>query len=113
MSGKVIGEFVCDSIKDFGMGYDGKYSGIDNIYTKSCLDEQEMYDYIGESYGFGWHIFDLVIYDKPKELREFMKPCINDHNCGGLCKAQEPLSDKCMKTMSKPPQSWCYVEYLS
>ena len=46
---------------------------------------------------YAWHISDLVIYDKPKELSEFE----------GLRKTKfgyEPIEIK------RPPQSWCYVE---
>jgi len=48
---------------------------------------------------YGWHISDLVIYDKPKELSEFMKA---EYNYG---KIHLPPSK-----LYRPPQSWCYVE---
>lgn len=97
LNSKVIGVFTCDWIKDFGMAYDGKYSGIDAIHELSCLGYDDMYDYIGEEYGYGWHISDLVIYDKPKELKEFSKYW--DY----FIDNQTP----------RPPQSWCYVEELT
>lgn len=53
---------------------------------QSCLSFEEIKKYIGigDKTFYAWHISNLVIYDKPKELSEF-----------GL---------------TRPPQSWCYVE---
>ena len=69
-------------------------------------------------WGFGWHISDLKIYDKPKELGEFRKPCNHINDCctckeaefqydgdelrGLVCRREIPLI--------RPPQSWCYIE---
>lgn len=82
--GKAIGEFVCDRIipweedmtppvplSDIGMTYPEvrKYGGLtETLYL--------------------WHISNLLIYDKPKELNEFF----------------------CRKPLIHPPMSWCYVE---
>ena len=109
--GKVIGEFVCDKIYNlfpFAMG-----TGIElldelvspEMFCKeSCLTEQEICDYIGEKDGYGWHISNLKIYDKPKELSEFLscKKCVGKkYNYCGSCKGS---------SITRPPQSWCYVE---
>ena len=53
--------------------------------------------------GYAWHISDLKIYDKPKELGEFRKVCLN-----GKC--SDCIYEECKIT--RPPQSWCYVEEL-
>lgn len=37
-------------------------------------------------------------YDKPKELSEFHKRCNDIYGCGA------------MPPLTRPPQSWCYVE---
>ena len=125
LSGKVIGEFVCDKITSFGFdayyhtlthrhgGYNvslGAFSE-QELYSKSCLSFADIYEYIGERYGYAWHISDLVIYDKPKELNDFMK--IN-RECWyatlGIAKrdCSECKNESCF--ISRPPQSWCYVE---
>ena len=76
---KVIGEFVCDTIvTDKTFGHDPLFNGA------ACMSEVEAAAYSCQSPIYGWHISNLVIYDKPKELSEF-----------GL---------------KRPPQSWCYVE---
>lgn len=108
LNGKVIGEFVCDEIYDIGYSpynhggfisnIDGYLSNTDDLYKKSCLDLEKMFNYLSQGYGYGWHISDLKIYDKPKELSEFYKPAVCNYN--GL----EPIT--------RQPQSWCYVERL-
>ena len=80
LSGKVIGEFVCDSIRKGGAdNFIQAY--YHNNPDETCLTDQELvlYATIGKSLYF-WHISDLKIYDKPKELGEF---CVrNNHpNC--------------------------------
>lgn len=117
---KVIGEFVCDRIDK----YEAEFTEDDECYQdirlvwkdedfddeedflvvtsnekdnpddcklckESCLSFEEIKQYIGICFGenfYAWHISDLVIYDKPKELSEF--------------------------SLTRPPQSWCYVEEI-
>ena len=80
LSGKVIGEFVCDSIRKGGADNFIQAYYLNNP-DETCLTDQELvlYATIGKSLYF-WHISDLKIYDKPKELGEF---CVrNNHpNC--------------------------------
>lgn len=98
---KVIGEFVCD---DCSLLTKAHYGYIEQF---GCLPRDALNAYMGisgmelsDSDGcYGWHISDLVIYDKPKELRKF----------SGLRQTKfglEPVS------LTRPPQSWCYVEEL-
>ena len=94
LNGKVIGEFVCDEITKFS--FDEKYDNItlSDMSWGSCLTKDEIADYSnGQYFIYGWHISDLVIYDKPKELREFVVE-------------RYP----CLARLKRPPQSWCYVE---
>ena len=99
--GKVIGEFICDKVfllhpytydrgnadlerRKFIQTFEGS-SKENEILAATCLTQDEMFDYIGAgNYGYGWHISDLKIYGKPKELSEFR--------------------------LTRPPQSWCYIE---
>ena len=119
-NGKVIGEFACGEITFLGnVATDPwKYiQGSTHEYHKqlvtenACLTESEMLSYGGK---YGWHISNLVTYDKPKELSEFMKPCKNDLYCE-VCAMYSEFSERCLNkalTISRPPQSWCYVEEL-
>ena len=109
--GKVIGEFVCDNIFPIWAGYIGKQGD-------DCLTYDEREQYLAEKGGCGWHISNLKIYDKPKELSEFRKPCIygeeSERPCF-TCDKSGYASDMhlyCFNTVTKPPQSWCYVEEL-
>lgn len=118
--GKVIGEFVCDKLYPVWAGVDAAgdqhlKSGIP-LQDKTCLSEDALFDYlfkgIGNSDGWGWHISSFQIYDTPKDLSEFMKPCENDLYCE-ICAMYSEFQDKCGNkalTLSRPPQSWCYVE---
>lgn len=107
-AGKVIGEFVCDSV---GEAWLQKYHGLHGWLTswgkeQDCLTGQEMSEYAGKRDAlFGWHISDLVIYDKPKELREFSNgKSVFTIGKNGVLK---------YTGMTRPPQSWCYVEEVA
>lgn len=86
-----------------------------------CLSAQELFDYIGVGkHLYAWHISDLKIYDKPRELSEFNRPCVSPtHDCEDCIKGKTPYTwgfdeDKgtifCTRKIKRPPQSWCYVE---
>lgn len=115
-NGKVIGEFICDSIYEFEAEISKRANAYESITLRkqsedydeygdyryslvaengdnanwfmhqSCLYWDDLKKYLGNKSRdfYGWHISDLVIYDKPKELGEF-----------GLRHA---------------PQSWCYIK---
>lgn len=96
-NGKVIGEFVCDEI------YDCRDINGDD----TCITVAEWLKYTKGHKGkvYGWHIFNLVIYDKPKELSNFRKPLIchrgtQKDNCNGCWDCE----------IKSPPQSWYYAE---
>ena len=40
-----------------------------------CLTIEEVKAYLGGNNGYNWHISDLKIYDKAKELGEFVTVC--------------------------------------
>lgn len=150
--GKVIGEFVCDTVYNYEAEFtdlhlpvddprtclnaiyevwhdsDGeKYSSgvasneIDNndcaLFNESCLTFEEVRKYVGEAFlaeFYGWHISDLVIYDKPKELSEFKGLCkYMDRDCGVCPYYDYSIMDCKGRTITRPPQSWCYVEELT
>ena len=121
--GKVVGEFVCDKIckytaDPFISKHIKKQCEISDeaMVKQSCLSLDELYHYESHpethNWGmFGWHISDLKIYDEPKELWHFFKPC-GDCDKKGTRRCTEELSDCRAKTITRPPQSWCYVESL-
>ena len=121
--GKVIGEFVCDNVKMSFVGYNEKgLPSYWDILDGSCLTPNELVCYGGFKTLYGWHISDLVIYDKPKELNEFYTECqMNCEHCemwGSVRVNAEEFDMDCKsdwfnhKPLKRPPQSWCYVEEL-
>lgn len=120
---KVIGEFVCDRIdelQDFELSpskrfYEVEKSRLDLFLKESCLSYDEICEYRKNLPYFkplyGWHISNLKIYDKPKELSEFKRPCNKEHDCC-VCDRYDYMGHKCFDEITRPPQSWGYVEEL-
>ena len=111
-NGKVIGEFVCDRIRDFKVLADVRiedYYSADLQYSQ--LNTSEITEYIGIGrIGYGWHISNLVIYDKPKELSDFR---YTEETVWKRVSGKTWIDKSDMDTrVKKPPQSWCYVEDL-
>lgn len=119
LSGKVIGEFVCHEIiqynydryfqEYFVAGYIGAYMPL----REMCLTQECLYEYGKGKTLYGWHISNIQIYDKPKELSDFYKPCPTEQK--GNCYGCDYLADRdyggiCANNLTRPPQSWCYVE---
>ncbi len=123
--GKVIGEFICDKvypIKNKGSSFvvaNEEQSVTNEIAGQSCLYYDDMVSYFGDKNGYGWHISDLKIYDKPRELSEFRKPCDWNYDCCTckrakyeLTKAEAKVFYGCDSELTRPPQSWMYIEDL-
>ena len=69
--GQVIGEFICDKVMFLTpLGLRG-FEMRDEILKSICLTNDDLNAYGGLKTLYGWHISDLKIYDKPKELSEF------------------------------------------
>lgn len=128
LGGRVIGEFTCEWIYEIGKrgipeNFDYCYLslnewGNDDIETEikaisaSCVSKEKLNAYGAKApFLYGWHISDLKIYDKPRELREFKK---NNRDCFyadlGLAKRDCPDCKNSGCFLERPPQSWCYVE---
>lgn len=120
ISGKVVGEFVCDKIYTIEAigplpwgGSKGSWSPFNP--NDACLTVNEIEDYIDGRDGFGWHISNLTIYEKPKKLHEFngicSKKALKDCECGTCERLLKSGIGHCpMDFLKRPPQSWCYVE---
>ena len=85
LNGTVVGEFTCDSILEIpadGSNY-GTYDISDDDLSLTCLTQEDLWEYGKGRTLYGWHISNLIVYDQPKQLQEFLE---------------------------KAPQSWCYVK---
>ena len=136
LNGKIIGEFICNKTDIIYTYSDLKFSKdctlisyAETILKYGCLSLDELIAYANDKeYIYGWHISNLKVYDKPKELGEFNKPCDFNYDCF-LCdravydkKVITDISGKitkvnnkfiaCDDVITRPPQSWCYVEEL-
>ena len=141
LSGKVIGEFVCDNIicsqAYYGNSGEKHLTNLFGVEIKdTCLCLNEIFDYIigkdkKDGTGWLWHISELKIYDKPKELGEFRKLCIDKYQYCQSCKYglivlspdeeeyamyhggyYDTFDTVCTNRVTRPPQSWCNVEEL-
>lgn len=106
MNGKVIGEFVCDDI----LGH-CEMANADMAEQYGCVKREDILKYSNGKEVYGLHISNLVIYDKPKKLREFKK---YNRECWyadlGLAKRDCPECQNRECFLTQPPQSYCYVE---
>lgn len=77
-----------------------------------CLSFNDMKAYLGNKKGYDWHISDLKIYDKPKELSEFKVLCNVKTDCHN-CPYYNYNKMNCDgRVITRAPQSWQYVEDL-
>lgn len=77
LNGLVVAKFTLKKITPIGkdmFGYcpftseilDGEWLG-----KGSCLTQNDLRRYLGDKTGYAWHIDNLVIFDKPKELKDY------------------------------------------
>ena len=129
-NGKVIGEFVCYCIDrvEIVTSITADYIQVNGKRTStttkdSCLSFDELQKYTDGKPVYGWHISDLKIYDKPKELCEFRACNFKSMNgtdvCGNYdCKYYQDsgsymIPPSCAKNgciITRPPQSYMFVE---
>lgn len=127
--GKVIGHFVCDNVIQWNYfekliilgGTTSTYMPFTDDLKSTCLSYDEFAKYGKGKTLYGWHISNLVIYEKPKELSEFFHYCGDDPKCDG-CPAHYFSNTECgkedyccsiidgCKPLTRPPQSWQFVE---
>lgn len=129
VNGKVIGEFVCDAVDDIAYvtsAVEGtmmpRYVG--NNESCTCLSEIEIFKYGRGNLLYAWHISDLKLYDEPLEVDEFYvngkaskteRETIDRYS--GLISLKADIESyervfKGKRHITKPPQSWCYVEEM-
>lgn len=113
-SQKVICDFVCDRITDISVVVNNCNEDYNHVYHNdeckgSCLTWKELQEYSKDKPLYAWHISELKIYDKPKELSEFVHYKKFDWWDYGYHENKRQTE---LCNLTRPPQSWCYVEEL-
>lgn len=119
LNGRVIGEFICDKVDKYTFShYEAEYRVTHVEQNAMCLNQPELIHYGKGKTLYGWHISDLKIYDKPKELSEFYRPC----SYKGICYScnrfrpngtpNDKPNDFCDGEIIRPPQSYMFVKEL-
>lgn len=145
LNGKVVAEFTLNKIDTIEICDPFVFRNKEQedwwwFKSNTCLDCEQIMSYIGygsdhdgwgDEYdkGYAWHIDNLKIYDKTKELSDFHKPlsdkdfeegnysleCAGEVACMDWPDGGEYCAD-CIyggaKPLTKAPQSWGYVEEL-
>lgn len=132
----VIGEFVCDRIEEYPQSMLAAASGLDKVklqtlLTTSCLLYNNLAIYVKNKENrkpfYGWHISDLVFYEKPIPLTRFVvegdcagtscRKCFwfvrgNGYNIENDCNLADNYIYRRhgLKPLFRPPQSWCYLD---
>lgn len=115
VNGKVIGEFICDKVErlEEHIEQGGLYYTLSYTFNEQAqLDNWELHDYGKGKTLYAWHISELKIYDRPRELSEFRKPCDRFLDCCTCRRLVRNEYMSCDNKINRPPQSWCYVEDL-
>ena len=118
--GKVVAKFTLNRVEEIDSEYFEFYCKMNaNFHTmtltqkellkKSCLSYKELDNYVDnngiDTIGYVWHISNLVIFDKPKELNEF-KTLKKEYRFNGF----RNEGYETVKPLIKAPQSYMFVE---
>ena len=118
--GKVGLKFTLNKVEEIKSKYVGfaDYStsvlNMAGIEMLSCLKHEELFEYLKYEKGYAWHISNLVIFDKPKELGEFKH--YNKPNCDSCPFQHSALCEYHIEVecddipLTKAPQSYQFIE---
>ena len=124
LNGKIIGRLWCDRVDTFefyetdengnytSVAYksDNKELGIFELEKKSCVDYDDILDYIGLNIGYAIHISKLEVFDKPREINEFYTKKLYT-NVDDMFTDEKQLEDgSWIRPLKKAPQSWQFIE---
>lgn len=97
---KVVAKFTLNKVNAF-FSYD------ETFLEDSCLTSDELEDYAdNKNILYAWHIDNLVIFDKPKELKEFY---VYSHSVVGVGLDGKDKTFEILKSLTKAPQSYCFI----
>ena len=111
LNGKVVFKFRCYKVEEIKLNLAMRFFTESmfepEISKKSCLSSAELFNYIHNNSGYDIHISDLEIFDRPRELSEFVstKLCLVD-----IIWQSQPVFVN--MPLTKAPQNFCYVEVM-
>ena len=117
INGKVVAEFTLNRVEMFTVGS----FGCDDLEKSACMKYSDFIDYFYKpeeldgstiKWGYTWHIADLKIYDKPKELSEFkvFNKDVAEIGMFGWMFNEKELPKYI--PLKRAPQSWQYVNHV-
>ena len=116
--GKVGMQFICDKVDEYPYDYCDGVDIDDDTILETAIDREDINIYAKGKTLYGWHISDLKIYDRPRELSDFYRECEKP------CKPNKGkilcITTKSLKMngcngkipLTRAPQSWQYIEDL-
>ena len=106
LNGKVVCKWECDRVEElyFYDEYATLYleTEIKYFYKKCCLNQKDLFDYLGFRKGYAIPIQNLVVFERAKELKE-LKHLIGYWHFGCL---EKPI----YVGLEKAPQNYAWVE---
>lgn len=117
LNGKVAYEYVVNKVDKYAYDHDFDCDNCSEMMyyihsgelEKACLTYRELLAYGKDRTLYGWHISDLKIYDKPRELNEFGVFCKDFIKCKDI----SCYKDTCINgfiQIEKAPQNFIYCE---
>ena len=108
LNGKVVAEFTLNKVDTLERDLNdwlpkNRYDVSNDLLKNINFNQNELWNYGQGKILYAWHIDNLKIYDKPKELSEFS-------TISHRMKGKESRFTSYL--LQRPPQSWCYVEEL-
>lgn len=127
--GKVVGEYICRKVEI--VRADNMIQAYYSNRPETRVTDEQLFAYAnGRPLKF-LYMEDVIFYDKPKELGEFRYPCVDKYEYCQGCRYgsiiispdeeeyalyhrgyYENFDTVCNNRVTRPPQSWCYVEEL-
>lgn len=102
LNGKVVAKFTLNKVDEleFYDFWEEQYYWKNTVYSatdlakKTALDIDDIVDYGNSKPLYAWHIDNLIVFDKPMELREF---------------SISPYTDWVEYRVRKAPKNWQYI----
>ena len=121
-AGKVVAKFTLNKVEEIKHkvhweDFDSYYMLGNMVYDdeETCVSEEELSEYLKGNTGYAWHISNLVIFDKPKELSEFRRyteipHCYQDTITKKTRKTFNDNTIPFFNSLAKAPQSFMFIE---